>query len=179
MHKMPQATFTFRTVKSRKSDYEIADHAIEKKESRKVSKFQALGYLLCWIDALAEPKLDFPRSLSAILSFDRNVSALGFEPYDPVHILTAPNWKTRMLAAWCVIGADERAIAKQLDYGDLHNYWPNTDFCSPDFDEEAAQWVSSASAYDDPAEFNICVFAGSPARPPLLFKLESPDGPRA
>lgn len=76
-----------------------------------------------------------------------------------------------MLAAWCVIGADEREIAKQLDYGDPHNYWPNTVFCNPDFDEEATQWVSSASAYDDLAEFNICAFVGSPARPQLIFKL--------
>jgi hypothetical protein len=58
----------------------------------------------------------------------------------------------------------------------MHNYWPNTDFCSPGFDEEATQWVSSARAYDDPAEFNICAYV-SPARPRLIFKLENPDGP--
>lgn len=121
---MSQATFTFRTVTSRKGDYEVADHSIERKESRKLSRFQALGYLLCWVDALAEDESNPGRSISAIFGFDGEVAALGFDRYDPVHILTAPNWKTRMLAAWCVIGADERAIAKQLDYGDLHNYWP-------------------------------------------------------
>ncbi|KPX08783.1 hypothetical protein [Pseudomonas savastanoi] len=172
---MSQTTFTFRTVTSRKVDYEVADHSIEKKESRKLSRFQALGYLLCWVDALAEDESDPGRSISAIFGFDGEVAALGFDRYDPVHILTAPNWKTRMLAAWCVLGAAERAIAKQLDYGDLHNYWPNTDFCSPGFDDEATQWVSSVSAYDDPAEFNICAYVGSPARPQLIFKLESAD----
>lgn len=87
--------------------------------------------------------------------------------------------RRRTLAAWCVIKAAERAIAKQLDYGDLHNYRPNTDFYSSGFDEEATQWVSSASAYDDLAEFNICAFVGSPARPQLIFKLQSPDRPPA
>lgn len=176
---MSQARFTFRTAMARKGDYEVADHSVEKKESRKLSRFQALGYLLCWVDALAEDESDPGRSISTIFGFDSEFAALGFDPYDPVHILTAPNWKTRMFAAWCVIGANERAIARQLDYGDLHNYWPNTDFCSPEFDEEATHWVSSASAYDDPAEFNICAFVGSPARPQLIFKLESPDRPPA
>lgn len=172
---MPPATFTFRTVTSLKGDYEVTDHAIDRKESRKLSRFQALGYLLCWVDALAEDDSDLGRSISGIFSFDRHVADLGFETYDPVHILTAPNWKTRMFAAWCVIGSAERAIAKQLDYADVHNYWPTTEFCSPEFDEEAAQWASSASAYSDPAEFNICAFAGSPPRPQLVFKVESPD----
>ncbi|WP_339493955.1 hypothetical protein [Pseudomonas sp. EA_35y_Pfl1_P108] len=173
---MSQAKFTFRTVTSRKGDYEVADHSIGKQESRKLSRFQALGYLLCWVDALAEDESDPGRSISTIFGFDSEVAALGFDPYDPVHILTAPSWKTRMLAAWCVIGAAERVIAKQLDYCELHNYWPNTDFCSLDFDEEAIQWVSSTSAYNDPAEFNICAFVGSPARPQLIFKPASPDG---
>lgn len=176
---MPPATFTFRTVESFNGDYEVTDHAIERKESRKLSRFQALGYLLCWVDALTEDDSDPGRSISAIFSFDGEVADLGFERHDAVHILTAPNWKTRMFAAWCVIGAADRAVAKQLDYTDLHNYWPNTDFCSPDFDEEAAQWARSANAYSDPAEFNICAFTGQPPRPQLIFKLESPDSAQA
>ncbi|MEE4619994.1 hypothetical protein V2K86_15290 [Pseudomonas alliivorans] len=173
---MSSATFTFRTVKPSKGDFEVTDHVIEKHESRKLSRFQALGYLLCWVDALAEDESDYSRSLSAIFSFDGQVSALGFERYDPVHILTAPNWETRMLAAWCVIGAAERAIAKELDYTHLYNYWPTTDFCSLEFDGQASQWAASADAYSDPAEFNICAFTGNPPRPQLVFKLESPNG---
>lgn len=42
-----------------------------------------------------------------MFGFDAEVAGLGFEPYDPVYILAAPNWKTRMLAAWSVIGGAE------------------------------------------------------------------------
>lgn len=74
---MSPATFTFRTAKSRKGDFEVADHSIEKKESRKLSRFQALGYLLCWVDALAQDQADFGRSISAIFNFDGQVLDLG------------------------------------------------------------------------------------------------------
>lgn len=46
-HKMAQTTFTFRTLTPGKGNYEVVDHAIEKKENRKLSRFQALDYLLC------------------------------------------------------------------------------------------------------------------------------------
>lgn len=167
---MSQAIFTFRTITSRKSDHEIADYTLEKNESRHISKFQALGYLLCWVDALTEDGSDASRSVGSMFGFDAGVAALGFDPYDPVHILTAPNWKTRMLAAWSIIGDAERAIAAQLDYSDVHNYWPNTDFCKPDWNEEVKHWASCLTSYSDPSEFNICSWIGKPPRPELVFK---------
>ncbi|AAY37695.1 hypothetical protein [Pseudomonas syringae] len=86
-------------------------------------------------------------------------------------LLTAPNWKTRMLAAWSIIGGAERALAAQLDYSDVHNYWPSVDFCEPDWDEEVKHWASCLTSYDDPSEFNICSWLGSPPRPGLVFKV--------
>ncbi len=166
---MSQAISTFRT--SRKCNHEIADQAIEKNESRHLSKFQALGYLLCWVDALTEDGSDVSGPVGAMFGFDAEVAAMGFEPYDPVHILTAPNWRTRMLAAWSVLGGAERAIAAQLDYNDVHNYWPSVDFCKPDWDEEVKHWASCLTSYDDPSEFNICSWLGNPPRPELVFKV--------
>lgn len=166
---MSQAISSFRT--SRKGNHEIADHAIEKNESRHLSKFQALGYLLYWADALTEDGSDVSSSVGAMFGFDAEVAAMGFEPYDPVHILTAPNWRTRMLAVWSVLGGAERAIAAQLDYSDVHNYWPSVDFCEQDWDEEVKHWASCLTSYDDPSEFNICSWLGSPPRPELVFKV--------
>lgn len=140
---MSQAIFEFKTTKTRNGGRESCTHITTKKESRKLSKFQALGFLLGWVDALASDESDIGRSIGAMLGVDAEVAALGFAPYDPVHILTAPDWKKRMLAAWCVIGGAERTIAQQLDYSDVHNYWPTTDFRNPDWEDEARQWAAN------------------------------------
>ncbi|WP_434120360.1 hypothetical protein [Pseudomonas fortuita] len=172
---MPKAILTFRTVKSPNGSREVCNHAIEKNESRQLSNFQALGYLLRWVDALSEDPSDLAGSIGAMLGFDAEVAALGFEPFDPVHILSAPTWKDRMRAAWCVIGAAERTKALQLDYNKLHNYWPNTDFCSSDWDAEVERWVAQLAAFDVSCEFNICSVVGNPPRP----QLGCPHGPGA
>lgn len=168
---MPKAMFTFRTVKSPNCSREVCTHGIEKNESRQLSNFQALGYLLRWVDALSEDPADLAGSIGAMLGFDAEVAALGFEPFDPVHILSAPTWKDRMRAAWCVIGAAERTKALQLDYNKLHNYWPNTDFCSSDWDAEVERWVAQLAAFDVSCEFNICSVVGNPPRPQLEFRI--------
>ncbi|MBJ2290574.1 hypothetical protein JFT44_11585 [Pseudomonas sp. MF5691] len=49
---------TIRTVKSSNGSREIRTHAIEKNDSLQLSKFQALGYLLRWVDALCEDPAD-------------------------------------------------------------------------------------------------------------------------
>lgn len=167
---MSQAIFTFKTTKNKKGVLESCTHTITKKESRKLSKFQSIGFLLVWVDALASDESDIGRLVGAMLGFDAEVAALGFEPYDPVHILAAPDWRKRMLAAWCVIGGTERTIAQQLDYSDVHNYWLTTDFLSPDWDDEAKQWATSGAGTKSPFEFNICSVVGNPPRPQLVFK---------
>ncbi|RMS98110.1 hypothetical protein [Pseudomonas coronafaciens] len=167
---MSQANSSFRTVKSKKGDHEATSHVIHKGESRLLSKFQSLGNLLRWVDEMAKDGSDDGRSITALLSFDAEVAALGFDPYDPVHILTAPSWKIRMYAAWCVLGGAERAIAAQLNYTEVHNYWPNADFCDPAWDEEVRQWAATVTSYDEPSEFDIASVAGYPSRPKLEFK---------
>ncbi|WLG65368.1 hypothetical protein [Pseudomonas brassicacearum] len=168
---MPKAISTIRTVKSPNGSREVCTHAIEKNESRQLSNFQALGYLLRWVDALSEDPADLAGPIGAMLGFDAAVAALGFEPFDPVHILSAPTWKDRMRAAWCVIGTAERTRALQLDYDKLHNYWPNTDFCSSDWDVEVEQWLAQPAAHDVSYEFNVCSVVGSPPRPQLEFRI--------
>jgi len=73
-------------------------------------KFQALGHLLYWVDALTEARVN--QSIGAIFEFDANVAALGFEPYDPVRILTAPNWKMRMVGCLVCHGLRRRNRSK-------------------------------------------------------------------
>lgn len=157
---MPKAIFTFRTVKSPNGSCEVCTHTVEKNESLQLSNFQTLGYLLRWVDARSEDPADLAGLTGAMLGFDAEVAALGFEPFDPVHILSAPTWDDRMRAAWCVIGAAERTKALQLDYDKLHNYWPNTDFCSSDWEVEVEveveQWLAQPIAYNASCEFNIC-----------------------
>jgi len=168
---MSQTSSSFRTVKSKKGDHEVTRHVTDKAESRLLSKFQSLGYLLCWVDDIAKDESDIGGSITALFSFDAEVAALGFDRYDPVHILTAPSWKIRMYAAWCVLGGLGRTIAAQLDYTEVHNYWPNADFCDPAWDEEVRQWAATVTSYDEPSEFKIGEIAGYPPRPKLVFKV--------
>lgn len=167
---MSQVISTARRTKSHQGDCEVAS-PIEKRESRLLSKFQSLGYLLSWVDDMAKDESDIGGSITALFSFDAEVTALGFDRYDPVHILTAPSWKIRMYAAWCVLGGVERTIAAQLDYTEVHNYWPNADFCDPAWDEEVRQWAATVTSYDEPSEFKIDGIAGYPPRPKLVFKV--------
>lgn len=75
-----------------------------------------------------------------------------------------------MYASWCVLGSAERTLAAQLDYDDVHSYWPDADFCRPGWDEELRQWAATVTTYDEPSEFEMATVAGNPPRPKLVFK---------
>lgn len=76
-----------------------------------------------------------------------------------------------MYAAWCVLGSAERTLAAQLDYDEVHNYWPDADFCRPGWDEEVRLWATTVTTYDEASEFTIATVAGTPPRPKLVFKI--------
>jgi len=143
---------------------------IEKKESRTLSRFQCLGQLCGWADAIAGEGSKAGNPIAAIVGFGTELDTLGFDYYDPVHLLSAPNWKIRMYAAWCIIGSEERAIATSLDYNEVHNYWPNIDFCDSGWSDEVDHWVSKLAPYDKPFEFKVAAVAGNPPRPQLIVK---------
>lgn len=148
----------------------VCAHTTEKKESKALSRFQALGNLCAWADALVGDRSDPAATIGAILGFGVKLDASGFEHYDPVHLLSAPNWKLRMYVAWCVVGGEERALATHLDYNEVRNYWPSTEFCDPGWNDEVSHWVSKLAPYDGPFEFKVAVAVGNPPRPQLILK---------
>lgn len=167
---MSKTTSTFRLAKSSNTVTQFVTHKIEKQESRTLSRFQALGYLLCRVDTIAAGGSHFGKLISAMLSFGAEVDALGFDQYDPVHVLSSPNWKIRMRAAWCVMSPEDRTIATQLDYDSLHNYWPNDDFCHSDWEDQVQQWAWQDEPYKQPVELRIASVVGDPPRARLIYK---------
>lgn len=143
----------------------------EKKESTNLSRFQALGHLCGWADGLVGVDDSAANTIGAILGFGAELVALGFKYYDPVHLLSAPNWKIRMYVAWCIIGGGERALATNLDYNEVRNYWPSIEFCDPSWNDEVSHWISKLALHDGSCEFRVAVAVGKPPRPQLILKL--------
>lgn len=115
--------------------------------------FQALGMLLRWVDAVAE----FDPALMPLATeyFTATVSRFDVAKCVPFHLLTAADWKARMMVAWISIEDEEQRLAIQMDYTQYVNYWPTIDFCEPAWQEEAQKWASDPSAYDPLVEFPI------------------------
>ncbi|GFZ74376.1 hypothetical protein PSE10C_51180 [Pseudomonas amygdali pv. eriobotryae] len=168
---MSEVTFAFTPIKSRGRETLEVTHSIDKTESRLISKFQYLGYLLRQADASVAYN-DF-LGPSVVIQFGFDVNTLGYDEYAPVHILCAPDWKIRMYAAWCVIGGAERDLASNLNYDDIQNYWPNADFLAPDWADEVRNWAQYQSANEQlkerPIELEIAQWVGQPRRPAIEF----------
>jgi hypothetical protein len=167
---MTDPIFTFHSAASRKRKNYDVSHSIEKQESMLISKFQSIAYFLRKIDTVVAHD-SFLGSLSRI-HFGCAVDTLGYDEYAPVHILSAPNWKIRMYAAWCILGSDERNIAASLNYDDFQNYWPDISFRDPGWDDEVKQWAASATSHEastHPVELQIAKLVGQPSRPPILY----------
>ncbi|MFJ5282849.1 hypothetical protein ACIP66_03200 [Pseudomonas sp. NPDC088429] len=58
-------------------------------------------------------------------------------------LLAAEDWKERMCCAWAVIDKKSRTEALKLDYRKFQNYWPTLDFCTPSWDFQVEEWMSS------------------------------------
>nr|WP_281439286.1 hypothetical protein [Pseudomonas moorei] len=167
---MSQAKSSLHADQSPKDNVRICAHTIEKKESRKLSRFQALGHLCGWADGRVGDDSNAGNTIGVILGFGVEIDALGFDYYDPVHLLSAPNWKIRMYAAWCIIGSEERAVATNLNYDEFHNYWPSVEFCDSGWNDEVILWLSTLTPYDEPFEFRVAASVGRPPRPQLIMK---------
>ncbi|GAB1617422.1 hypothetical protein PSN_3161 [Pseudomonas sp. NGC7] len=69
-----------------------------------------------------------------------------------------------------MVGAEQRAIAKQFVTDDAHNFWPDTQFCNPGWDEYVQARITAINAGETgPAQFDIVSFVGQPARARLVF----------
>jgi hypothetical protein len=88
---MSQAKSSLHANQSPNDNVRICAHTIEKKESRELSRFQALGHLCGWADGLVGDDSNAGNTIGVILGFGVEIDALGFDYYDPVHLLSAPN----------------------------------------------------------------------------------------
>lgn len=84
--------------------------------------------------------------------------------------VNGPSSSIRMGTAWCLIGAAQREVARQLDYREVHNFWPDTSFCKDGWDEEVKRWAADLPAtLNVQVELKIARFVGQPSRDALIF----------
>jgi len=111
----------------------------DKEDSQPHSLFQIFGKAYLMLDALTAFRSDRPDIgktyfLNALI---RSGWDLELAQQMLVHI----DWTDRIYSAWYLIGEEERALAANLDYNVYQNFWPSLDFCMPDFDAEAMDWL--------------------------------------
>lgn len=155
--------------RSKKGSSKNFAYSAKELNSQELSKFQYLGALFHTADSMAEG--DFIDSIQAPWFFGVGVDELGFDYYAPVHLLSSPNWKIRMCTAWCLIGDAERKIARQLDYNEVHNFWPDFAFLDLGWDNEVMDWAAFLPwSLNVPVELKIARSVGQPLRDTLTFK---------
>jgi len=72
--------------------------------------------------------------------------------------------------AWCLIGARERELAKQLITDGAHNFWPDTRLCEAGWEDRVQVWLANLPTdKPDHVEFEIVRFASQPPRNALQF----------
>lgn len=118
-------------------------HRADKQRSEPFCTFQGLGIIYRIADALVR----FDQSLlEKAVEFVRSQLSQGGWPEQTVDtFLAAPDWKSRMLTAWCLLDEEARQGALQLDYTVFVNYWPNHAFMQPDWEWEVKQWSESST----------------------------------
>lgn len=108
--------------------------------------------------------------LNTMYAFDREVEQFNLGNFAAFHLLTSATWNDRAVAAWCLVGAEQREIAKQSVADEAHNFWPDTQFCSPGWDEYVQARVTAINAGEtEPSQFDIVSFVGQTARSRLDF----------
>ncbi len=125
----------------------------------KLSQFQAIGWFLTVVDSMA--KGSYLDQLNAMYAFDREVEQFCLGNFAAMHLLTSATWSDRVLAAWCLVGEKQRAIARQFVADGAHNFWPDTQFCNPGWDEYVKSRMTAINAGEtEPSEFDIVSFVG-------------------
>ncbi|MBC3205457.1 hypothetical protein HU755_01570 [Pseudomonas sp. SWRI111] len=103
-------------------------------------------------------------------AFDREVDQFSLGYFAPIHLLTSATWDDRVLAAWCFIGSEQRALAKKLVADEAYNFWPDTRFCDPVWDEHVQGRLAAINAGETVnAQFDIVDCVGQPAQDRLEF----------
>jgi len=134
----------------------------------RLSQFQAIGWFFTAVDSMA--KGSYLDQLNAMFAFNREVDQFCLGGSAAIHLLTSSTWNDRVLAAWCLVGAEQRAVAKQFVADEAHNFWPDTQFCNPGWDEYVQARLAAFNAGETAAsQFDIVSFVGQPARDRLDF----------
>lgn len=103
--------------------------------SEPLSTFQALGLIYHIADAFV--RFDISLADKAAEFVSRQLSQDGWPEQVVDCFLAAPDWPSRMLTAFCLVGDEGRKKAVQLDYEAYINYWPSDAFMEP-------EWMSKA-----------------------------------
>lgn len=134
----------------------------------RLSQFQAIGWFFTVVASMA--KGSYLDQFNAMYAFDREVEQFYLGNFAAFHLLTSATWNDRVLTAWCLVGAEQRAIARQFVANEAHNFWSDTQFCNPGWDEYVQARVTAMNAGEmGPAQFDIVSFVGQPARARLAF----------
>ncbi len=133
-----------------------------------LSQFQAKGWFFTVVDTMS--KGSYLDQLNAMCAFDREVEQFCLGNFAAIHLLTSATWNDRVAAAWCLVGAEQRAIARQFVADEAHNFWPDTQFCNPGWDEYVQARITAINAGEtERSQFEIVNFVGQPARTRLDF----------
>ncbi|HEK1008409.1 TPA: hypothetical protein SMP92_001665 [Pseudomonas putida] len=112
-----------------------------KQEGQPVSAFQGVGLIYRIADAFI--RFDPSLKTKADEFVSRQLSAGGWPEQIAECFLAAPDWPSRMLTAWCLLGEDERQKAVELDYECYINYWPSQAFMEAEWTAEARLWIEA------------------------------------
>jgi hypothetical protein len=143
---------------NKKKEYVVADFSVEivpapngamfefkriasKQESQPVSAFQGVGLIYRIADAFI--RFDPSLKTKADEFVSRQLSEGGWPDQIAECFLAAPDWPSRMLTAWCLLGEDERQKAVELDYECYINYWPSQAFMEAEWTAEARLWIEA------------------------------------
>ncbi|WP_345956849.1 hypothetical protein Q9323_11320 [Pseudomonas fulva] len=133
-----------------------------------LSQFQAIGWFFTAVDSMA--KGSYLDQLNAMYAFDREVEQFCLGNFAAMHLLTSATWSDRVVAAWCLVDAEQRAIARQFVADEAHNFWPDTQFCNPGWDEYVQARMTAINAGEtEPSQFDIVSFVGQSVRARLDF----------
>ena len=138
---MSDLKISFNVTQSHEGYHLDTFHSIKKQESANHSAFQYIGLLYHGVDAANEYDSRFTPAVAE--SFSASILKLGFPECAPMHMLSTTNWKERMYIVWSFIYEKSHKAARELDYENFHNYWPNIEFCETGWDAEVQKWVKN------------------------------------
>lgn len=134
----------------------------------RLSQFQAIGWFFTVVDSMTKGSYLDP--VNAMYAFYTEVDQFNLGNFAAYHLLTSATWSDRVVAAWCFVGAEQRAIAKRFVADEAHNFWSDTQFCNPGWDEYVqARAIAINAGETERSQFEIVSFVGQRLRARLVF----------